>query len=504
MAPPRKVLIADPDVAAVRALTKALRSRGYQVQHASDGSKALELSVLRHPDVVLFDETCTLIEARSFIQILGSNPRTEDIPVVVTTSARDDRFRGLREGVLLKPFNLDEVISRIDHLCRRGEAAQDLRGDSKEVEGRLTQLPLPDLLQIMAMNRRTGKLALDHGGLKGEIQISQGRAVNARLGDIEGEKALFRLLGWHDGNFAFTPGPAPSRSTIDRVMEDALLEGMRQNDERARLMASLPPLHQMVALMPDGGEVIEPHPVTKEILRVLSLPRRISELLDLADAPDLDLLGALTTLLEKGLVQRYDAQALHEAPLLNTAEVHALRGRLLRGRAHRHVMVAKVVLCGAGPKAGRWFLRSMPGLDAVAVDPGCLRSSFGTLASLRVSEVLKIDFVLAPTSEAARPLWRPFLSSALGALVLEDGEASLKLAKFCAIELRLPIVVATGPASGGLNALVALPSALRGAPSGALIVGTEVSASVRALLLASMQSSQTLGQGLPLENPAVS
>ncbi len=490
MAPARKVLLADPDVGAVRALTKALRARGYQVQYAPDGSKALEVSVLRHPDVILFDETCTLIEARSFIGILGSNPRTEDIPVVVTTSSRDlDRFRQLREGVLQKPFNIDEVIARIDHLCRRGEAAQKLRGDAREIEGGLAQLPLADLMQIMSMNRRTGRLTLQHGQIRGEIQIDQGRPVNARVNDIEGEKALFRLIGWKEGTFAFVPGASPGRAKIDRVMEDALLEGMRQTDERERLLGVLPALNQMVALVPDAGEVIDPHPVTRELLRVLAQPRKISELLDLADAPDLDILGALTTLIEKGIVQRFEAVGVQDAPLLGAAEIHALRGRLLRGRPHRNVLVAKIVVCGTGPKAGRWFLRSLPGLRPISSDPACLRSSFGTLGTLEISDVLKIDFVFAPTAEAARPLWRPFLSAALGALILEESESVLRLGRYCAFELRMPIVLASGPASGGMNTATALPTALRGAPAGAMIVSTDIAGAVRTLLLTAMQTA---------------
>jgi len=248
MASARKVLLADPDVGAVRALTKALRARGYTVMYAPDGSKALEVSVLRHPDVILFDEHCTLIEARNFIQILGSNPRTEDIPVVVSTTARDsDRFRNLREGVLQKPFNIDEVTARIDHLCRRAEAALELRGDAKEIEGGLAQLPLADLMQIMAMNRRTGRVTLQQGQHRGEIQIAEGRPVNARVDDIEGEKALFRLISWREGTFAFLPGGTPTKAKIERSMEDALLEGMRQSDERDRLMGVLPGLGQMLA-----------------------------------------------------------------------------------------------------------------------------------------------------------------------------------------------------------------------------------------------------------------
>ncbi len=484
----RKVLIADPDLGAIRALTKALRARGYQVQYAADGTRALESAVLRHPDVVLFDERCPLIEARSFIQILGSNPRTDDIPVVVTTASADlEPWRQLKDGVLQKPFNLDEVVARIDHLCRRGEAAQELKGDAREIEGALAQLPLADLLQIMAMNRRTGRLTLLHEQQRGEIQIAQGRPVNARLDDIEGEKALFRLIGWREGTFAFHPGPAPARVKIDRAMEDALLEGMRQSDERERLLGVLPALHEHLALVPDAGAPIDPHPVTRELLRVLSQPRRLSEVLDLADAADLDLLGALVTLIEKGVVQRFEAVGLEDSPLLGTAEVHALRALLLRGRANRETVVAKVVLCGSGPKAGRWFLRSLPGLLPSAADPSCLRSSFGTLGQLAIGPVLKVDFVFVPTAEAARPLWRPFLSSAIGALLLEEGDAAVKLARYCAHELRLPLVVASGPASGGLVSSPVMPAPLRNAPSGAVVVGTDLAGAVRALLLSGLQ-----------------
>src|SRR4051812_7629003 len=110
----RKILIADPELEAARALSRALREKGYQVHFAPDGSRALEVAVLRHPDLVLFDEQCRLLDARTFIQILRTNPRTEEIPVVLTSASQDaDKVRGLRDGYLRKPFNLDEVLARI-------------------------------------------------------------------------------------------------------------------------------------------------------------------------------------------------------------------------------------------------------------------------------------------------------------------------------------------------------------------------------------------------------
>lgn len=484
----RKILIADPELDAVRPLTRALRQRGYQVAYAPDGSKALEVAVLRHPDVILFDEHCTMIEPRSFAQILTSNPRTADIPVLLTTTRMDaDRARAFREGVLLKPFNIDEALSRVDHLLRRAETARELKGDAKEIEGSLTQLPLPDLMQILAMNKRTGRLTLSQGTARGEVHLNAGRAVNAKFGDVEGEKALFRLLSFVDGSFAFTPGPPSNRVRLERTMEDALLESARQSDERARLWQALPPPATRVELAPDAPPPVDAHPVTAEVLQLMGQPRRIAELLDITAHPDLEVMAALKALLDSHHLLVKEGEDPADRPILAAAESHALRARLLRGRSVRGPVVAKIVICGHGPRVGRALMHGLPRLVAVASEPGCLRSGFGTLGRLEVSETLHIDFVLLPTAEAARPLWKPFSNAALGGLVLETSETSLQLATFLAYELRLPIVVAAGSASAGLIESDLLPVVLRGAPAGAQVMLTDLRAAVRAVLVGALQ-----------------
>jgi CheY-like chemotaxis protein len=487
MAQPRKVLIADPELTVVRPLTRALRQRGYQVGYAPDGSKALEVAVLRHPDVILYDEQCTLIEAKNFTQILASNPRTADIPVVLTTGGGDlDVLRSFREGFLRKPYNLDEVLSRIDHLCRRVEAARALKGDAREIEGGLSQLPLADLLQILSANKRTGRLVLLNGQERGEIMLSAGRPANAREGEVEGEKALFRLLGWKEGSFAFNPGPAPAKAKIDRSIEDALLEGARQSDERDRLLPMLPPLSTLVSLSPSAEAPVAPHPVTAAVLNLLQSPHTLRQVLDLVDAPDLEVLSALNALLDRIVISPLDGKVRGAEPILAAAEIHAMRGKILRGKVARAAVVAKVVVAGSGPKAGRALLRTLPGLVGVATEPGCLRSGFGTLGRLELNEALKVDFVLLPTAEAARPLWRPFSHGAIGAIVLEDNESALKLARFCGFELRIPLVLISnvGP---GLLSLEQVPPYLRGAAAPVALVDNDFVGALRTLLRTALQ-----------------
>src|SRR5512141_2893700 len=266
MPPARKILVADPDPSTVRALAPARRQRGYQVHAAKDGAKALQVAILRFPDVVLFDERCQMLDARTFVRIIRTNPRTERIPVVLTGEAVDvDRAR--LGTFLRKPFNHDEVLARIEQIFRRVDAAKAVSGESREIEGNLAQIPLVDLLQILAVNRKTGRLAIDREGERAEIALDEGRVVDARMGAATGEKALYRVLTRREGQFAFVPGPSGAEERIERKVEELALEGLRQADEVARLLPSLPGAGELVELTVHPTEIPPGlHPITEEVV----------------------------------------------------------------------------------------------------------------------------------------------------------------------------------------------------------------------------------------------
>jgi CheY-like chemotaxis protein len=468
----RKVLIADPDVSSVRPLVKALRAAGFSVQVVADGAKALELSVLRHPDLVVFDNACQFIDAQAFAQILRSNPRTEHTPVVIT---------GTPDSILSKPYQTQAVVSRVGQLVRRAEAAQRLGSDGQHIEGALTQLAVGDLLQLLGMNRRTGRLTLSEGSANAEVFVTDGRPVHARQGVVEGEKALFRVLAWQQGAFAFAPTPPCATTTITRTMEAALLEGARHVDERQRLLALLPHPGVVLRLSATHDPLVDPHPVTAQVLAALAVPKRVEEVLDAGTAPDVDLLAAMASLTDKGWVVAEEGTSSASLPLVSTADAHSLRGLLLRPKAVTPRAVAKLLVVGGGATAGRAFLKqlaeSLPSLS----DPSCLRSTFGTLATVPVSEALHLDFVMVPPLDAARPLWRPFTAHVMGALVLDAADAFAGLTRFAAFELRVPLVLVTG---GAFCSVDAVPPFLKGAPGGTRLVTSGLRDAVRALVLA--------------------
>lgn len=476
MPPARKILIVDPDPNTARQLAPTLRQRGYQVHGARDGSRALQIAILRFPELVLFDERTPLIDARTFVRILRTNPRTERIPVVlIGESADPDR---VRVGAFLKkPLNQDEVLARVEQIFRRVDTARAVAGENADIAGNLAQIPLVDLLQILAMNKKSGRLAIERDDETAEVLLADGRVIDAHLGPVVGEKALYRLLTRREGQFAFVPGTNGAERRIERRLDELLLDGLRQADELGRLLPNLPSAPDRIELSVAAADVPPGlHPVTAEVIGLLERPRLIEELFDHAGASDLEAARAVSVLLERGYARR--RVEVPEEPsavqLLETYELHALRTRIGQGRSSGLQTVGKVVFAGGGPLSRRAALARLATLPGFAPEPEG-EEGFGTVGRLTLSPEVRVDLCEIPGDRGYRPLWRPFASGSLGALVLLPVEKADELLTELASGLRLPVVVC-GPSEA------AIPPALQTTPGGTAFGGSDAAEALRALL----------------------
>lgn len=115
-------LVVDDERSVRDALSRALRSEGYEVLLTATGGEALGLLAERAPDVIVLDvgmpgldglETCRLIRAKG-----------DEVPILMLTarSGVSDRVAGLDAGAddyLVKPFALEELLARLRALLRR-------------------------------------------------------------------------------------------------------------------------------------------------------------------------------------------------------------------------------------------------------------------------------------------------------------------------------------------------------------------------------------------------
>jgi CheY-like chemotaxis protein len=113
----RRVLIVDDDWVIRHCIAETLREEGYEPLTAAHGAEAL--AVLRagagQPDVILLDMHMPVMDGWAFAQEYRRLPGPH-APIVVITAAHDARERVLEigaDGVLPKPFDLDQVIDAV-------------------------------------------------------------------------------------------------------------------------------------------------------------------------------------------------------------------------------------------------------------------------------------------------------------------------------------------------------------------------------------------------------
>jgi DNA-binding response OmpR family regulator len=141
---PLQVLVVEDHTALRDQIASLLKRAGHSVEEASSGRMALHCALTQPPDVLLLDiglpdlsglEVCRLLREQSLRQV----------PVLMLT-ARDtlpDKLEGFAAGAddyLVKPFEGEELLVRLQALARRRTIGQDylLRIGSVSID-RLTQ-----------------------------------------------------------------------------------------------------------------------------------------------------------------------------------------------------------------------------------------------------------------------------------------------------------------------------------------------------------------------------
>jgi len=119
---PAKILIIDDEAALVVALRDRLRKEGYGVSFAKDGLSGLDRAWSERFDLIILDLMLPGQDGLAVCQKLRQ--RGSNVPILMLTARRQtmDKVAGLRTGAddyLTKPFQMAELLARIESLLRR-------------------------------------------------------------------------------------------------------------------------------------------------------------------------------------------------------------------------------------------------------------------------------------------------------------------------------------------------------------------------------------------------
>ena len=117
-----RVLVVEDSVRLQRNLVAALRNSGYAVDAAADGEEGLWLAQSNDYDAIVLDLMLPKRDGLDVLRTLREAGRPVHILLLTARDTVADRVNGLQAGAddyLVKPFALEELLARVQALCRR-------------------------------------------------------------------------------------------------------------------------------------------------------------------------------------------------------------------------------------------------------------------------------------------------------------------------------------------------------------------------------------------------
>ncbi|WP_372677875.1 response regulator transcription factor [Desulfosarcina sp.] len=127
----KRILIIEDDRHIAEGIQLNLTLQGYEVAIAYDGVAGLNQWKAIGPDLVILDIMLPGIDGLSILQSIRLEDERLPILILSAKGDPDDRIKGLAFGVddyLAKPFNLEELLLRVERLLKRGGWNQENGG----------------------------------------------------------------------------------------------------------------------------------------------------------------------------------------------------------------------------------------------------------------------------------------------------------------------------------------------------------------------------------------
>ena len=271
-------------------------------------------------DVVLIEDMVSRRHAQ--ITIAGDDLKIEDLGSTNGTFVNGERItethlqlgdRILIGTSIMKLVAAEKDIRQTSVVGPGGARVEDTNVKrvtgygSRSMTGTISEVPLPDLIQLFSTSKKTGTLLIRVGSVEGKLHLDGGRIIYATVSNAVGLKplkAVFRILSWQEGTFELLgPEPHDFPETINMSTEHILMEGLRQIDEIRHMQRKLPP---------PEAELPIPNPLIPklsdlssqelDVIQLVLNHSTVGQVVDRAGSSDLDVTNILFDLMDKGYI----------------------------------------------------------------------------------------------------------------------------------------------------------------------------------------------------------
>jgi FHA domain/Domain of unknown function (DUF4388) len=178
-----------------------------------------------------------------------------------------------------------------------------------------TDLSLADLLRRLSARPEPQRVLLNRQGATARLLFDRERLFHVEYGHVVGEKALYRLFSWQDGNYEIgtLSDPASQPVTLCLPLEALVVEGMDHVQELGKLVAALPPLAIPLRLKEDCPLPLTAHsPAEIEIFQAIIRHETIEQVLEKSPWTDVRVARLIASLLAKGVFEARSPREMDE------------------------------------------------------------------------------------------------------------------------------------------------------------------------------------------------
>ena len=137
--PKGNILIVDDTLESLQLLSNTLSEQGYKVRGAAKGKMAIRTARSFPPELILLDIKMPEMNGYEVCEQLKADAQTRDIPVIFISALDEviDKVKAFKIGgvdYITKPFQVEEVLARIDHQLMIQRLSKQLRQQNEQLQ----------------------------------------------------------------------------------------------------------------------------------------------------------------------------------------------------------------------------------------------------------------------------------------------------------------------------------------------------------------------------------
>ncbi len=202
----KTILIVEDEEPILIALQRILELTGlYEAVIAQDGAIALDKLQNFVPDLIISDISMPNLSGIELCKNVRENPVTKSIPFIFLTAKKEKMIEGLNAGgddFLMKPFNVEEVLIKIETMFRR---VTQSREQASQHKGRIEDVPVEEIIELCLREKISGELILQREGEVGIVNLEHGDIISVSFNRLKEEAALDAMRKWNKGTFVVRP-----------------------------------------------------------------------------------------------------------------------------------------------------------------------------------------------------------------------------------------------------------------------------------------------------------